>query len=110
MPCGAPTASVIWTCRRPRSGSGPPSPRAGGSIRFDALTAPSVHGIVIGRTLWPVFLGTGIRKIFAVFTPCLPARARRRGENQSTEGAKDDPYRACHCRVCVRRHDTGGAK
>src|SRR5262245_29406452 len=107
MPSGGATASVIWICRRPRSGSGPPSPRVGGSIRFDR---PSVHGIVIGWTPWPVFLGTGIRKILAVFTPCPPARAHRRGENQSTEGARDDPYRACRCSACVRRHDVGGAK
>jgi cytochrome c556 len=39
------------------------------------LTVPAVHAIVIGRTPSRVFLGTGIRKIFAVFTPCPPARA-----------------------------------
>src|SRR5262249_11422684 len=36
---GAPTASVMWTCRRRPNGSGAPSPKLGASTRSDRVAA-----------------------------------------------------------------------
>ena len=59
--------------------------------------------------------------IFAVFRPpwnnaklcgvdAMPTQPRLPRGHQFTEGARDDPYRACRCSARVRGYDAGGPK